>query len=64
LENIDTEVDDNKDWETIRISTFLPKEVYVIMNRSRINHGSMKDAQNNCTKGNKPNCSGYMFQVK
>jgi hypothetical protein len=32
LENLYTEVDINRDWETVRILTFLPKRVYVIMN--------------------------------
>jgi hypothetical protein len=40
LENLDTEVDVNRVWQTVRISKFLPKRVQVIMN------GSMKDAQN------------------
>jgi hypothetical protein len=39
-------VDINRDWETVRILTFLPKRVYVIMNWRRINHGSTKDTQN------------------
>jgi hypothetical protein len=30
-----------------RISKFLPKRVYVVMNLRSISHGTMKDAQNN-----------------
>jgi hypothetical protein len=47
LENLDTEVDVNKARETIgeNIKNSAKKRE-VIMNRRRINHGLMKDAQN------------------
>jgi hypothetical protein len=32
LENLDTEMDINRAWETIRVSAFQPKIVLVIMN--------------------------------
>jgi hypothetical protein len=47
LENLDTEVDVNKAWVTIRGNIKISaKESLGSMKRRRINHGSMKDAQN------------------
>jgi hypothetical protein len=43
LENRDTGVDVNKAWETTRENIKISAKE-VIMNRRRINHGSMKDA--------------------
>jgi hypothetical protein len=56
--------DINKTWKTFRISKFHPEIVYFIMNLIRISRGSMKDAQNYYTNGNKANCSGYKTEVK
>jgi hypothetical protein len=57
LEDLDTEVDTNSAWETIR-------ENIEILNLRSISHGSTKDAQNYDIKGIKLNCSGCRIQVK
>jgi hypothetical protein len=64
LEDLNAEVEINTTWETIRENIKISARVWVVMNRSSISHGLMKDAQNYYIRGNKLNCSGYRIQVK
>jgi hypothetical protein len=65
LENLDTEVDVNKAWETIR-------ENIKISAKESLGYYEVKKNKpwfdEGCSKlldqGNKPNCSGYRIQAK
>jgi hypothetical protein len=65
LENLDTEVDINRIWETIRENIKVTaKNTLGYHELKSISRGSVNDAQNYWTKGKKPNCSGYRIQAK
>ncbi|PNF19084.1 hypothetical protein B7P43_G11233 [Cryptotermes secundus] len=60
LENLDTKVDVNKAWETIREN--IKMSAKESLGRS-VSHGSMNDAQNYYIKESRPNCKGYRIQA-
>jgi hypothetical protein len=65
LENLDTEVEINSIWETVRENINISaKESLGIYEVRKHEHGSMKDAQNYLIKGKKLNYGGYSIHVK
>jgi hypothetical protein len=65
LENLDTEVDINRAWKTIRENIRISaKESLGYYELKKQKLWFDEDSHNYWTKGNKPTCSGYRIQAK